>query len=53
MIQGRKKVSPAPAAGGWGAVNATERQRSRQKILIKGNREAYPDRLPKVLPAVA
>src|SRR3954462_1837501 len=38
MSDGRKQAPDSPSAGGWGALNATERQLSRQKILLKGNR---------------
>ncbi|MEG6509951.1 FdhF/YdeP family oxidoreductase [Methyloligella sp. 2.7D] len=35
---GHKADDDAHAAGGWGAVNATEKHLSRQKILMKGNK---------------
>ncbi|WP_294390284.1 FdhF/YdeP family oxidoreductase [uncultured Sphingomonas sp.] len=38
MAEGRKNAPPQPAAGGWGALNAVERQLGRQRILVKGNR---------------
>jgi molybdopterin-dependent oxidoreductase alpha subunit len=38
MVRARKNAPNQPPAGGWGALNATERQLARQKILIKGNR---------------
>ncbi|MFD0986914.1 FdhF/YdeP family oxidoreductase [Methyloligella solikamskensis] len=34
----RKSDHDDHAAGGWGAVNAAEKQLSRQKILVKGNK---------------
>ena len=38
MVDARKNAPEQPPAGGWGALNATERQLARQKILVKGNR---------------
>jgi molybdopterin-dependent oxidoreductase alpha subunit len=38
MVEGRKNAPPQAPAGGWGALNATERQLGRQRILVKGNR---------------
>ena len=34
----RKHGRSQPPAGGWGALNAVERQLARQKILVRGNR---------------
>ena len=38
MVDARKNAPEQPPAGGWGALNATERQLARQKVLVKGNR---------------
>ncbi|USI74067.1 FdhF/YdeP family oxidoreductase [Sphingomonas morindae] len=38
MAEGRKMGPDKASAGGWGALNATERQLGRQRILVKGNR---------------
>jgi len=38
MVKARKNAPDQPPAGGWGALNATERQLARQRILVKGNR---------------
>ncbi len=38
MTDARDDAPDQPAAGGWGALGASERQLARQKILMKGNR---------------
>lgn len=38
MVDARKNAPEQPPAGGWGALNATERELARQRILMKGNR---------------